>query len=89
MKPLPPDLEALMPEPESYQNFFDEGIAYGSEPEGHASVALYTAAQLREAMQGAVEWSARVCENLSALSDKPVHDNDDCAAAIRGTGSGA
>ena len=41
------------------------------------------------AYQAATERAARVCENLSALSDKPVHDNDDCAAAIRGTGSGA
>jgi len=36
--------------------------------------------------QAATERAATICESLSTLSDKPIHDNDDCAAAIRGDG---
>jgi len=59
MPDLRDEFEALMPEPEVYQNFWDEGITYSSDKEGHTSYALYTADQLRAAMQSVAERAAK------------------------------
>ena len=65
MKTPPADLEALMPAPECYQNFWDEGITYCGVPEGHTSVALFTADQVREAIRGATERAAKLAAQLA------------------------
>jgi len=85
MKPLPPDLEVLMPEPVGHIHSDGDfcwvrnpNVAYWPED-------LYTATQMREAILAATEKAAKVCEDLRFLSDKPEHNQDNCVAAIRGT----
>jgi hypothetical protein len=77
MTPLPPELEALMPEP--IRAFRDKGTFTMEE-------YLFTADQVRQAMLDATERAAKKCEALAILSDKPVHNERDCAEAIRGDG---
>jgi hypothetical protein len=108
---LHPDLEALMPEPVGFRSRYrSEPEMIGHYPWSWEGAGrrrrkydrpecdyedLFTADQVREAMQAATERAAKVC---AAAEMSPVVDDQDrlfnyavnyCAAAIRGTGGGA
>jgi hypothetical protein len=91
--------DALMPEPECYRNYWDEGITYSSEKEGITNEALYSADQMRTAMQAvwdaATEWAAKVVEGTEIIEASntqyaqlgdAVATREACAAAIRASG---
>lgn len=44
---------------------------------------LYSEDQFKQVIRDALEEAATACENLRFMSDKPRHDESDCATAIR------
>lgn len=93
MKTLPADLEALMPEPAVRAVYADAyntpAVKHGFEQGGYLkSPDYFTADQMREAIRGATERAAKVCEQRAV--DVPFMEGHlsamDCAAAIRSGG---
>ena len=85
MTPLPPDLEALMPEPVAQVRSWTCGSYhrnYQLDWTGHAKEGetLFTADQVRAAILGATERAAMMCDSMSESDYSPAQ----CAAAIRG-----
>lgn len=83
MTPLPPELEALMPEPY-------DGMPHH---EGLGIVDGYTADQMREAIKAAAEWAAKVAEEECGYANCAGNlgaqlASERIATAIRGGGRG-
>jgi hypothetical protein len=64
MTTLPPDLEALMPEPEFRLKWIEPLAAYRVSKPNIGDADCYTATQMREAILAATERAAKVLEAL-------------------------
>jgi hypothetical protein len=84
MKPLPPDLEALMPEPVI--------LLWQDHPSGAMPIRGYSADQVRAAILGATERAAKLAADLAYdaaikyANGREVDFEQEVAAAIRGDG---
>jgi hypothetical protein len=93
MKNLPPDLEALMPEPDDYA-VSQNNVTILYPPCGYAKAfgsARFTADQVRAAILGATERAAKLAADLAYdaaikyANGRVVDFEQEVAAAIRGT----
>lgn len=94
MTPLPPELEALMPEPAFKLTWRDDLARYFVSKPNIGNTDVFTADQVRQAMLDATERAAKLAAGLATdaaikyAGGYPV-DFDDVAAAIRGGGQGS
>ena len=99
MKTLHADLEALMPEPVAHIHS-DGDFCWDRKPDvAWWPESLFTADQVREAMQAATERAAKLCDEIKDACDRVDEGGDlvmtstaigaeACAKAIRGAGGG-
>lgn len=101
MKTLPADLEALMPEPATWtlneelqrRETTCKAHMWFVNPQNSSWAPLFTADQVREAMQAVNERAAKLAATLAydaaiKYADGYVVDFEDIGDAIRGTGGG-
>jgi hypothetical protein len=91
---LPPDLEALMPEPAFKLTWRGDLARYFVSKPNIGNTDVFTADQVRAAILGATERAAKVVEHYAAsYADIPEPDAtrvcENLAAAIRGDRGGA
>lgn len=88
MTKLPPDLEALMPEPEFRLRWHSISARYTVSKPDIGDTAVYTATQMRAAILGATERAAKVVEEVGPKEGALKLVTEGFAAAIRGTNGG-
>lgn len=99
MKTLHADLDALMPEPAFRLRYHSIDARYTVSEPNIGDTAVFTADQVREAMQAATERAAKLCDEIKDACDRVDEGGDlvmtstaigaeACAKAIRGAGGG-
>jgi len=89
MTKLPPDLEALMPEPAFKLTWRSDLARYFVSKPNIGDTEVFTPDQVRAAILGATERAEKVCEQQAKTyafiwQVRASIACDDCAAAIRG-----